>query len=236
MDGPIVDAAHLEAPKANLEQRLGRLDCCAVSDALDRLGQPAAVTGLRQFASSRRICGRVVTFKLADRRTTAEPDGPRVHLGVRALETAGPGSVVVIEQRTGIDAASWGGILSLAAKLYQIEGVIAEGAVRDIEEARALDLPVFSRGLTARTARGRLVEAGTNVPVRIGDVEVAPGDYVVADNSGVAFIAADQAERVIAFAESLAGREGSMAKSLLGGKPLHAVMGTSYETMLEEQS
>jgi len=217
----------------SLVARLARLDCCAVSDALDSLHLPAAVTGLRQFASARRITGRVVTLKLIDRADAAPTDGERVHLGVGVLEAAGPGCVVVVEQRTGIDAGSWGGLLSLAGRLARVEGVISEGVVRDIDEARELDFPVFSRGLTARTARGRLAEAATNVRVRIGDVDVDPGDYVVADNSGVAFIPARDAERVIARAEEIAAREGAMAKSLLDGKPLRTVMGAAYETMLE---
>ncbi|MFO1401588.1 MAG: hypothetical protein U1F30_10340 [Steroidobacteraceae bacterium] len=40
-------------------------------------------------------------------------------------------------------------------------GVVADGPVRDIDEARALGFPVFTRALTARTARGRVVELGT---------------------------------------------------------------------------
>ena len=41
--------------------RLKKLDCCAVSDALDKLQLKGAVTGLTELASSRRIAGRVLT-------------------------------------------------------------------------------------------------------------------------------------------------------------------------------
>ena len=44
--------------------RLNRLDCCAVSDAMDKLGLKGSVSGLDQRASTRRIAGRIVTFKL----------------------------------------------------------------------------------------------------------------------------------------------------------------------------
>ena len=105
------------------------------------------------------------------------------HLCTTAIEAAQPGDVIVIEQRTGIDAASWGGNLSLGAQLRGVSGVIIEGPGRDIDEARQYGFPVFARTHTARTARGRIVETGTNVPITVGEVTVSPGDYVVADGS-----------------------------------------------------
>ena len=68
-----------------------------------------------------------------------------------------------------------------------VAGVVVDGPVRDIDEARACDFPVYCRALTARTARGRVAEVECNGPVTIGEVAVQPGDYVVADASGVAW-------------------------------------------------
>jgi regulator of RNase E activity RraA len=212
--------------------RLARLDCCALSDALDKLGLRGAEGGLPQRSSTRRIAGRAVTVRLVAKADAPVPSGPPVHLGATAIEAAGPGSVIVIEQRTGIEAGSWGGILSLAAKLRGVEGIVADGPVRDIDEARAYDLPIYSRGLTARTARGRIAEAATNVDVRIGESTVAAGDYVLADNSGVVFVPAAEIGRVLDAAEDIAAREAAMAKALLGGASVSAVMGASYENML----
>jgi 4-hydroxy-4-methyl-2-oxoglutarate aldolase len=214
-------------------ERLLRLDACAVSDALDKLGLGGTVTGLPQLASSRRIAGRIVTVKLVrPGEVPASPGVVRPHLGSTAIETAQPGEVIVVEQRTGVDAGSWGGILTLAAKLRGVAGVIADGPVRDIDEARQYDFPVFARGTTAFTARGRVAELATNVPVAIGDVEVGPGDYVVADNSAAVFIRAGDIERVLEAAEMIAGREAAMAKALLNGQPVTEVMGANYEHML----
>jgi regulator of RNase E activity RraA len=153
-------------------------------------------------------------------------------LGTTAIESGGPGDVIVVEQRSGIEAGSWGGILSLAAKVRGIEGVIADGPVRDIDEARAYDLPIYSRGLTARTARGRVAEAATNVDVRIDEITVSPGDYVLADNSAVIFIGKANIEAVLAAAEDIAAREAAMAKALLAGESVGTVMGANYENML----
>jgi regulator of RNase E activity RraA len=213
-------------------QRLARLDCCAVSDALDKLSLTGTVTVLPQRSSTRRIAGRAITVKLVAKDKAPAAVGPPRHLGTTAIESGGPGNIIVVEQRSGIEAGSWGGILSLAAKMRGIEGVIADGPVRDIDEARAYDLPIYSRGLTARTARGRVAEAATNVEVRIDEVTVSPGDYVLADASAVIFISAANIEAVVTAAEDIVAREAAMAKALLAGEAVGTVMGANYENML----
>ncbi|MGH7074612.1 MAG: RraA family protein [Stellaceae bacterium] len=217
-----------------ITRRLLRLDCCAVSDALDKLGLPAAVTGLPPRGPLRRIAGRVHTVKLVAKEHAPPATGAPRHLGTEAIEACAPGEIIVVEQRTGIDAGSWGGILSLGAKVKGVAGVIADGPLRDADEARELDFPVYSRATTARTARNRVAEAATDVPVTIGEVTVQPGDYVIADSSGVAFLPAAEAVRIVTAAEAIAAREAAMAKALLGGLRITEVMGTNYEKMLEK--
>jgi 4-hydroxy-4-methyl-2-oxoglutarate aldolase len=218
-----------------ITERLKRLDCCAVSDALDKLGIASQVAaGLEQRATTRRIAGPVVTYRLVPADQAPQRAGPPRHLGTTAIEAAQPGDVIVVEQRTGLDAGCWGGILTLGAKVRGIAGVVADGPVRDIDEARAYDFPVYCRSLTARTARGRVAELECNQPVTIGEVQVQPGDYVVADASGVAFVPRADAERVLDAAEAIAAKEAAMAKSLLGGRPISEVMGGNYEHMLEK--
>jgi len=220
-------------------QRLRRLDACAVSDALDKLGIDGAVTGLTQRSGTvnggGRIAGRAVTMKVGPGQP---PSGPPRHLGCTAIELSGPDDVIVVEQRSGVEAGCWGGLLTLGAKVRGIAGVVADGPLRDVDEAVAYEFPVFSRSLTSRTARGRVVELGTQVPVTIGatvggQVVVQPGDYVLADRSAVIFIAAADIERVLDVAETIVAKEAAMAKAILAGTPIAEVMGGNYEHMLE---
>jgi len=215
--------------KSDFAARLNKLDACAVSDAVDKTGLKGAVAGLTQMTTTRRIAGRILTIKLG---VGEPPPGPPRHIGTTAIESARPGDIIVVEQRSGIPAAAWGGILSHGAKLRGLAGVIAEGPVRDVDEARQLDFPVYARGRTTLTARGRIVELANNQPVRIGDVEVRAGDYAVADGSGVVFISQENIERVLAFAEDIAAREARMAEALYAGQPITEVMGANYENML----
>ena len=215
---------------ASATERLARLDSCALSDALDKLKLSGVVSGLPRLAGSGRIAGRAITMKLG---SGSAPPGPVRHLGTAAVEAAGRGDVIVVEQRSGVEAGSWGGMLTLGAKLRGVAGVIADGPVRDIDEAIDLDFPVFARACTARTARGRIVELATNTPVEIGEITVSPGDYVLADGSGVVFIKPEHLGEVLQAAETIAVREVAMARALRAGRPITEVMGADYEQMLK---
>ena len=211
--------------------RLRRLDTCTVSDAFDRLQLKGVITGIPHRSGEGRIAGRVITVKLG---AGQPPSGAARHLGAAAVELAGPSDIIVIEQHAHPEAGSWGGLLSLGASLRGVAGVISEGPVRDIDEARALHFPIFARALTAKTARGRIVELGTNVPITFETIPVNPGDYALADSSAVIFIAATDVDRVLDVAEAIAAKEGVMADALRLGEPIGAVMGAKYEHMLRD--
>lgn len=210
-------------------QRLRRLDACAVSDALDKLGLPGAVTGIPQRSGPGRVAGRAVTMDVGP---GTPPPGPAIHLGCKAIELAGPDDVIVVSQRSGVEAGCWGGLLTLGAKVRKVAGVVADGPLRDVDEAIAYEFPVWSRSLTARTARGRVVERGTQVPVALGDCTVHPGDFILADRSAVIVIAAADIDRVLEAAEAIVAKEAAMAKAILAGTPIGQVMGGAYEHML----
>lgn len=214
--------------------RLARLDACAISDALDQLGLPPSVTGLGPRAAKGRVSGSVITVKLA---AGKPPEGvPPRHLCTTAIDRAERGQVIVVEQRTGVECAGWGGILSNAARGRGVAGVIVEGLARDVDEAAEIGFPVYARGCTARTARGRIYESATGEPVQVGDVTVATGDWVVADGSGAAFVPAERIGDVLAAAERIASREAGMTKAVLAGHPVSTVMGGDYEHLLETTS
>ena len=211
--------------------RLAAIDTCALSDALDKLGLGGQVTGLRRESGAGRVAGVAVTVKLG---TGAPPPGPVSHLGTRAIEAADGNSIIVVEQRTGVDAGCWGGLLTRGALHAGVRAVVADGPVRDIDEARDLDFPIFTNRLTCLTARGRVVEKATNVAVRIGDATVEPGDFIVADGSAVIVIRSEHVERVLAAGEAIIAREALMIAEIAKGSALSVVLGGNYEHMLEK--
>ena len=209
-------------------ERLRVLDTCAVSDAQDKLGIKGTVIGILPLYETGRIAGRVVTFKL---KTKGNETTTR-HLGTSAVEAADPGDVIVCDHRGRTDVAGWGGILSTAAKTNGVAGVIIDGASRDVDEAKGLGLPLFARAAVPLTARGRIVEESTNEPIEIGGVSLAPGDYVIADNSGVVIVPQDRVAEVVPEAENIVAREQAMARDVMAGTSVVEVMGINYEQML----
>ncbi len=217
--------------KHELIERLTRFDSCALSDALDSLRLPGVVPGLQPFTVPRRIAGRVMTVQLGN----VDGQSSTRHLGTAAIEVSGPGDVIVVAHGGHLNVAGWGGLLSLGAVMRGVEGVIVDGACRDVDESRELGLPVYARAVVPLTARGRVIETAWNEPVTIGSLSVAPGDLVLADGSGVVFLPAAHAEKIIDIAEQIAAREQAMARALRSGWPITEVMGTSYEELLSQQ-
>lgn len=214
-----------------LIESLLALDTGAVSDALDSLGLPPAVTGLGPLTVARKIAGPVVTVKLV----AGTPMTASVrHLGTAAIEAAAMGDVIVIEHSSGAECAGWGGVLSVGALARGVAGVVIDGPARDIDEARALAFPVYGRSPTARTARGRAYEADYNCPIMIGSVTVEPGHLCLADASGVTFLPAAQADAVVRRARRIAAREHLMTEALRAGQRITEVVGRDYESMLDE--
>lgn len=232
----------MSKPDLTLVSQLRELDCCAVSDALDKLGLPGWVHGIKRLTTGLRIAGAVVTVRLesVNQETLASmavPEKTQVrHLGTKAIELATPGDVIVVSHPGGIHAGTWGGTLSLGAHLKGIAGVVSNGLIRDVDEASELEFPIWGAGTTARTARGRLIETGTNVPIKLGEITVHAGDYIIADGSGVVLVAAIDIVRVLEVAKQIAGRESTMAARLRAGHAITQVMGSDYEHMLKKET
>jgi 4-hydroxy-4-methyl-2-oxoglutarate aldolase len=209
--------------------RLRALDTCAVSDALDALWLDGAVLGLHSVTGRHRLAGRAVTIDLVE---AGQVESPR-HLGTAAIDASGPGDVLVVAHHGRPNVSGWGGVLSNGARWAGIEGVVVDGAVRDVDEATDLGLPVFALTGVPVTARGRVVERAWNVDVELAGVPVSPGDYVLADGSGVVVVPAAQIEAVLDKAEAVAAKERAMVAKVREGLPMVDVMGADYENLLK---
>jgi 4-hydroxy-4-methyl-2-oxoglutarate aldolase len=212
--------------------RLAKLDTCAVSDALDRLGLPGAVLGIGPLWTCPRVAGRCVTVKIKP----AGLEKSKQHLCTSAIAAASSADVIVVDNGGRIDVAAWGGLLSLAAKTRQVRGVIVDGACRDIDESRELAFPVYGRAAVQVTARGRIMQQSFNEEIQCAGVQVHPGDLVIADASGAVFIPRAREADVIAQAEALARREAAMAQAIRQGRSVLEVMESmGYESMLGQK-
>jgi regulator of RNase E activity RraA len=160
------------------------LDTATVSDALDLCGLPAGQGGLRPMWGRPTVAGFAVTVELEPLSAQPDADHGGAHILTGAIAGTGPDDVIVVANGGRTDVSSWGGIVSVGAAVRSIRGVVADGACRDVSQARELGFPVFARARVPVTARGRLRQKSVGEPVVVGDVTVRPGDVVMADEDG----------------------------------------------------
>ncbi|KPA91347.1 MULTISPECIES: RraA family protein [Pseudomonas] len=144
--------------------------------------------GLRPLFEGIHMIGNVVTARL---RT---PDGSILRDALLCCE---PGDVLVIECEGDRECACWGELRTLAALIKGLAGVVVSGAVTDVAALREHRLPIFSRGVSALTTRSLGQSGELNLPVRVGDVQVQPGDLAIGDDDGVFILTAQQARELL---------------------------------------
>ena len=212
-------------------KRFERMATTNLADALDKVGIRGAVIGIKPMYDCPKILGRAVTVKI----TAAGMVKSKYHLGVRAIDAASPGDIIIIDNRGDLNNNCWGEILSMGAKMKKISGVVVDGAARDIDACREFGFPVYARGTVPITARGRIMEESFNEVIRIGDVQVKPGDIVMADINGVVIIPVEKLDEVLEAAEEILQKEEAMVEELRKGVPILEVdQKYAYESMLKK--
>jgi len=186
----VENPANGRLPKALID-RWRRVPAAVAADQLSGTAHAdVAIRPIRPLAHGERLCGSAITAWC-----DPETDYGAVHHAINAAEA---GDVLVIAAGGRPDAAMIGELLSTAARLKGIAGVVADGAVRDSSTlAEWTDFPVFARWITPR-GPSSMQSGAVNRPVLFGGVKVAPYDLVIAEGDGVAFVPHAQAEAKIA--------------------------------------
>jgi len=158
-----------------------------VADAVDE------ATGVRGFMGrdmkpvfKAKVIGPAVTVLLQRALRTDKREWP--NLQIQTLDEAPPGSVIVEVLEDGLDTAGVGNLMATTAKVRGLAGMVIDGGARDVEELEEIGFPVWSRSQTPATSVGRYVPVAKNVPVTCGGVLVRPGDWIVADQTGVVVV------------------------------------------------
>jgi regulator of RNase E activity RraA len=155
-------------------------------------------------------------------------------MGVDPIMSAGEADIIVIANDGHMDENCWGEILTYASMQRKIQGTIIDGVARDVDVIKTLKYPVFARGVLPLTARGRTMQDDYNCLVRIGGVQVSPGDIVMGDDNGVVVIPQENAEEVLSTTKDIFEREAAIVKALKSGAPLDEVDRKSgYDKMLD---
>lgn len=186
------------------------------SDALDRLRIAGVIEGLALRSGAEAMCGRAVTVK----ECAGEYDVAAFSPG-DFLDAAQSGDVLIFDAG-GAAVSTFGGLAALAAVKKGLAGVVIDGACRDLGEIRASGLWLASRSVTPRSGKGRIKVEAIGVAIEAGGVAIAPGDYLVGDETGIVCIPAAKIEQALTIAEELTRRDGEFAEELRRGQSFGA--------------
>jgi 4-hydroxy-4-methyl-2-oxoglutarate aldolase len=184
---------------------LARLGTATVHEAAGR----AAVVDvpLVQVVPGSRAAGPARTVRCA------QNDNLMVHA---AVAEARPGEVLVLTMPDPAPVALVGELLATQAKVRGVAALLVDAAVRDLEELRELELPVWARYVRVRGAEKKL--PGTiGEPVEVGGARIRQGDVVVLDADGVVVVEQERVEEVLAAARARAEREREKRAKLQAG-------------------
>ncbi|MHB8632337.1 MAG: 3-hexulose-6-phosphate synthase [Thermoplasmatota archaeon] len=196
--------------QSHLAEAFSRCSSSNVSDAMHRKG---AMLGIVACQSGHRVAGPARTVFTADG-DWAKP--------VEAIEAARPGEVIVVDVRGGTTAI-WGELAGHSAQVRGLKGVVVDGAVRDIDDLRAMGFPAWSRHIVPNAGEPKgLGEIGGEI--RCGGQVVQNGDWIVADDMGVVVVPQLEAQEVAN--RSLEGleRENRLREEIRRGKTLSSVL------------
>jgi 4-hydroxy-4-methyl-2-oxoglutarate aldolase len=194
-----------------------------VSDVMDELGITGVIGAsvLKPTIAGTRIVGPALTVRNIVQREHVY-ESARRHVNkmaeFEAHNLAQPGDVVVID---GVAAISnMGGISAQTGKRQGEAGAIVFGGVRDVAHSRRVGYPVWATEVTPVTGKWRIETIEINGEVEIAGIRVAPGDIVLADDTGVCFIPRQRAAEVLALAKQKSAAEEKKCAAIDAGVPI----------------
>ncbi|AJU50644.1 ADE_G0014390.mRNA.1.CDS.1 [Saccharomyces cerevisiae] len=178
-------------------QKLQRFSTCDISDGLLNVyniptgGYFPNLTAISPPQNSS-IVGTAYTVLFAP------IDDPRP--AVNYIDSVPPNSILVLALEPllqsqfhpfiKITQAMYGGLMSTRAQYLKSNGTVVFGRIRDVDEHRTLNHPVFAYGVGSCAPKAVVKAVGTNVQLKILTSDgvtqtICPGDYIAGDNNGI---------------------------------------------------
>jgi len=131
----------------------------------------------------------------------------------KALDLAQPGDVIVLDGQGDVTNAYTGEIMMTQAAVNGLAGVIIDGAIRDAEQMKEIDMPVYAAGVQPKgpykDGPGEI-----NVPISCGGVVVNPGDIIVGDADGIVVISPADAPVILEKAKAKLAKEQAIIQGI----------------------
>jgi 3-hexulose-6-phosphate synthase/6-phospho-3-hexuloisomerase len=197
------------AGEEEIQRVLEMVSVANLSDAMHRGG---VLDGVRPLFPGIRMVGRALTVR------TYPGDWAKP---VEAIDVAQPGDVLVIDAG-GVGPAIWGELATHSALQKGLAGVVIDGAIRDSGDISKLGFPAFSRLVMPNAGEPKgFGEIG--VPIRMGNVRVETGDWILGDDDGVAIIPQRMAVEYANRAMDVLEKENRIREEIKEGRTLAEV-------------
>lgn len=222
----------LSADDRELFDKLARVGLESVWSQLQRRGYTESfINELDAVRPGMRLIGRARTMRYLPTRPDLREEiyAERQQLNYVSAEEAEPGDVLVFDAGGDTRSAVSGGVTTLRFLMKGGAGLVIDGGMRDIPELEGYPFQTYMRRGQAAAVRPHLMSVDYQVPVRIGNTTVVPGDILLGDTHGILVIPAALAEEVVDAALEHDDFEQYQRELLLEGRPIYGVYPPSDE-------
>jgi regulator of RNase E activity RraA len=221
-------------------RQLDQVSTATISSQLNKRGYDGMfMNGVMPLRPEMRMSGQAFTLRYIPSRKDLEGDGVYDNLVNKqriAVESVGPGDVLVIDARGDTRAASLGNILCTRIMKRGAAGVVTDGAFRDAPAFRRIDLPTYARGQNPNISFTVHHPVDIGLPIACGGVAVVPGDVIVGDAEGVIVIPLALAAEVARDALEQERRERFILAKVEGGNSIVGVYPPNADTLAEYEA
>jgi regulator of RNase E activity RraA len=199
-----------------LSERLAACYASVVHDVMRAMGLSdfTLPPRLRPLMPERRLAGPAFTI-LGKVDPTADPH--ETLLAWTGLLSRCPPGRVWCCQPNDSTVAHMGELSAETLHEKGVRGAVADGMIRDSDFLIALGFQTWGTGFTPRDVVGWWLPAAVDVPIRIGEVSIVPGDFLLGDRDGMVRIPRDRIEEVLEKAEAAMTAESAVRTAIRAG-------------------
>jgi len=210
IDNPETITKEKKSHDEEIRDLLSRVSAPNVTDALLRKG---AMSGLISISGNVKMFGKAVTVQ------TFAGDWAKP---VEAIDRAGPGDVIVINNSGATHVAPWGELATLSCVNRKVSGVVIDGAVRDVDDIKDIRFPLFARAVVPNAGEPKGF-GEINADIQCCGQAVRPGDWIIGDESGVVVIPRERAYEVARRAVEIRKNEERIREEIRRGGTLSVI-------------
>ena len=169
---------------------------------------------LRPILPERAMAGPAFTI---EGEVVAGADAHETLLAWTGLLSKAPAGSIWVSQPNDRVVAHMGELSAETLKNKGVRGCVVDGFIRDVNFLLAIDFQAWCRGFTPRDIVGHWLPKATEVPIVIGEVTIAPGDYLLGGRDGLLRVPRAEANLIVQLAEAAIATESLVRKAILAG-------------------